>query len=255
MFKKELRWREKAGIIEGVKIEGQAQSKIPLPLVITNFIVGFLVGFKLTVLAGNSSGASLKSLLFSSEGSFVGGLVGATLLGGTGLYMYLNQKEEEEKLPSQLIFPSHYIIELTILAAITGLIGSKIFSVAENMPAFFNDPIRTIFSGSGLTIYGGLITAFTCGYFYMKSKGFKAIHIMDAVSPALLVGYMLGRFGCHFSGDGDWGKVNEFTKPDWLFLPDWLWSWRYPHNVVNSASESISMENCGGLVSADELQG
>ena len=251
MFKRELQRRERNGIIQGVKHKAESQSNIPLPIVIGNFFVGFLVGFKLPLFIAKTTGASVKSLLMSMDGSMMGGIIGAILLGGTGLYMYLNQTDDQEKPSSDLIFPSHFAIELTILSAITGLIGSKLFSVAENLPAFFKDPSRTLFSGSGLTIYGGLITAFIFGYFYMKSKGFKRLPIMDSLSPALLVGYMLGRFGCHFSGDGDWGKVNTIQKPDWLIIPDWLWSWRYPHNVVNSAVESIPMENCGGLISAN----
>ncbi len=251
MFKYELQRRERNGIIEGVKSQAQSQSNIPLSIVIGNFIVGFLVGFKLPLFINNTTASSFKNMLFSMDGSIIGGMIGAILLGGTGLYMYVNQKDEQENRTPDLLFPSHYAIELTILSAITGLIGSKLFSVAENLPAFFNDPIRTFFSGSGLTIYGGLITAFIFGYFYMKSKGFKRLPIMDSLSPALLVGYMLGRFGCHFSGDGDWGKVNTIQKPDWLIIPDWLWSWRYPHNVVNSSVESIPMENCGGLISAN----
>ncbi|RYZ94155.1 MAG: diacylglyceryl transferase, partial [Sphingobacteriaceae bacterium] len=37
------------------------------------------------------------------------------------------------------------------------------------------------------------------------------------------------------SGDGDWGIVNNHIKPGWLtWLPDWAWSSRFPHNVINA---------------------
>ena len=32
----------------------------------------------------------------------------------------------------------------------------------------------------------------------------KPIHVMDAVAPALIMGYAVGRIGCQLSGDGDW---------------------------------------------------
>ena len=247
LFQRELKWREKVGIISGVKTLGSSPKKeIPSYMLVLNFVFGFMIGAKVLQLINRSASESISDLLFSFQGSFVGGLVGSLILGGGGLYIYLSQKENSQK---EIEYPSDYAIELTILSAISGIIGAKLFSVAENLPAFFANPIKTLFSGSGLTIYGGLITAFIVGYFYMKKKGFKVLSIMDALSPALLLGYMLGRFGCHFSGDGDWGKVNRLEKP-LSFIPDWLWSWKYPHNVVNSARESILMEDCGGLISS-----
>lgn len=246
LFYKELKWRENLGIIKGVKNLGSSPKKeIPRYLLIINFIIGFLIGTKFMLVINRSASDSIMDLIFSMQGNLVGGIFGSLLLGGGGLYLHLTQKENEQK---QIEYPSDYAIELTILSAITGIVGAKLFSVAENLPAFFNNPLKTLFSGSGLTIYGGLITAFIVGYFFMKKKGFKVLGIMDALSPALLLGYMLGRCGCHFSGDGDWGKVNVLEKPI-SFIPDWLWSYRYPHNVVNSARESILMEDCGGLIS------
>ncbi|CAI8354932.1 MAG: Prolipoprotein diacylglyceryl transferase [Bacteroidetes bacterium MED-G17] len=43
--------------------------------------------------------------------------------------------------------------------------------------------------------------------------------------------------GCHTSGDGDWGIVNTQDKPDWLsWLPDNLWSYNYPNNVLKKCN-------------------
>ena len=54
----------------------------------------------------------------------------------------------------------------------------------------------------------------------------------------------IGRIGCQLSGDGCWGEVNLAPKPEWMgFLPDWMWSFTYPHNVIN---EGIRMEGCDG---------
>jgi prolipoprotein diacylglyceryltransferase len=64
---------------------------------------------------------------------------------------------------------------------------------------------------------------------------------MDAVAPALIMGYAVGRLGCQFSGDGDWGIVNTAPLPSWWFLPDWAWSYDYPHNVLN---EGVPIEGC-----------
>ncbi len=250
VFKNELKWREKEGMLSGVRFLGSSPKPIPISILVLNFVIGFLAGSKLPLILNRNATESVYDLLFSFQFDITGGVIGAIFLGGAGLYFFLNQKEVHQRDKEGVAYPSDYAIELVILAAITGLIGAKLFSVAENLEAFYKSPIETLFSGSGLTIYGGLIVGFGCGYLYMKRKGFKVFPIMDAISPSLLIGYMIGRMGCHFSGDGDWGKVNMMPKPDWFVFPDWLWTWHYPHNVVNSSLESIPIPDCGGLVSA-----
>ena len=47
----------------------------------------------------------------------------------------------------------------------------------------------------------------------------------------MMISYGIGRFGCHFSGDGDWGLANTAAKP-FTWLPDWAWAYTYPHNVL-----------------------
>ncbi len=62
---------------------------------------------------------------------------------------------------------------------------------------------------------------------------------MDAVAPALMLAYGVGRLGCHVSGDGDWGIVNNTAAPNWM--PDWLWSYNYPNNVLG---EGVLIPEC-----------
>ena len=140
--------------------------------------------------------------------------------------------------------PHQRIGDITILAAISGLVGARLFSIVEseeNIKAFIQDPLEQLLSGSGLAIYGGLILAFIVVYSYIKRKGMKPIHVMDAVAPALIMGYAVGRMGCQFSGDGDWGIVNAAAQPSWWIFPDWAWSYTYPHNVLN---DGIQIEGC-----------
>ena len=140
--------------------------------------------------------------------------------------------------------PHQRIGDITILAAIAGLVGARLFSVIEseeNIKAFLKDPLEQLLSGSGLAMYGGLIVAFFAVIRYARRKGMRPIHIMDAAAPPLLMGYGVGRLGCQFSGDGDWGIVNTAAPPSWWFLPDWAWSYTYPHNVLN---DGIPIEGC-----------
>jgi phosphatidylglycerol:prolipoprotein diacylglycerol transferase len=46
-------------------------------------------------------------------------------------------------------------------------------------------------------------------YLYCRKHKIDATHFCDAIAPALKLAYAIGRLGCHFSGDGDWGILNS----------------------------------------------
>ena len=91
---------------------------------------------------------------------------------------------------------------------------------------------------------GGLITAaFAVGIYAERNKIPWPV-IADVVAPALMLAYGIGRIGCQLAGDGCWGMVNPDPKPEWLaFLPDWMWAFDYPNNVINAG---ILIPGCEG---------
>ncbi len=95
--------------------------------------------------------------------------------------------------------------EITLLAIVFGIIGSKLFHLFENWDAFLNDPIGMAFSPGGLTFYGGLILATLAIWLYVRRKKIPFLVIADAASPSLILAYGIGRIGCHLAGDGDYG--------------------------------------------------
>lgn len=132
--------------------------------------------------------------------------------------------------------PREHVSMITLIAIVFGFLGAKIFAWLEDpvpLSEFFSDPF------SGLTIYGGLITAFVAAVGYLKWHKMPLLPFMDAVAPGLMISYGIGRLGCHISGDGDWGIVNNSPTPSWI--PDWLWSYNYPNNVLN---EGIGVKDC-----------
>lgn len=94
---------------------------------------------------------------------------------------------------------------VTLIALVGGIVGSKILFLLEHFNLFIADPFGMAFSPSGLTFYGGFILATILIYSYAKKKGIKFFTIADSVSPGLLLGYGIARIGCHLSGDGDYG--------------------------------------------------
>ncbi len=95
--------------------------------------------------------------------------------------------------------------EITLLAIVFGIIGSKLFHLFENWDAFLNDPVGMAFSPGGLTFYGGLILATLAIWIYVRRKKIPFLVIADATSPSLILAYGIGRIGCHLAGDGDYG--------------------------------------------------
>lgn len=111
--------------------------------------------------------------------------------------------------------------EITLLAIIFGIIGSKLFHLFENWEAFLQDPIGMAFSPGGLTFYGGLILATLAIWIYARRKKIPFLVIADATSPSLILAYGIGRIGCHLAGDGDYGIPTS--------LP---WGTDYSHGTV-----------------------
>ena len=153
---------------------------------------------------------------------------------GQGLFE--PQPSKDEKGNPKLAFPHERVGDITMVAAISGLLGAKIFAIlesAENIKSFIQHP-DTFFSGSGIAMYGGLIGGFLGVYWFVKNKlKMNPIYMMDAVAPSLMFAYGVGRIGCQMAGDGDWG-IEAATKPAGWFLPDWMWSFDFPRNVVDS---------------------
>lgn len=113
---------------------------------------------------------------------------------------YILTKEFERKKLNP-----NFATEITLLAIIFGIIGSKLFSLFENWSDFLQDPVGMAFSPGGLTFYGGLILAALSIWIYTRSKKIPFLVIADSTSPSLILAYGIGRIGCHLAGDGDYG--------------------------------------------------
>lgn len=119
------------------------------------------------------------------------------------------EKAKSANYDKMAVFPHQRVGEIVILALIGGFVGAKIFNALEAWKVFLKDPIKMIISGSGLTFYGGLIMAAVLIFYYCRRHKIAVSHFSDAIAPALMFSYAIGRLGCHFSGDGDWGIYNS----------------------------------------------
>ena len=242
----ELRRKESLGLLSAFKTKEVIGKGLSNYDIVSSLFFGFLLGFKAieaffyySDLVNNP-----QEFILSSRGNFFGGI----LIALASLYIkWSDNKKQKLTIPKTIektLHPYEIVGNLTMIAAVSGVIGAKIFHNLENFDLFLSDPIGQLLSFSGLTFYGGLIFGAISVIWYANKFNIKIKHLIDSSAPALMLAYGIGRIGCQMSGDGDWGIVNLAPKPQWMgFLPDWMWSYTFPHNVINAG---IPIDGCVG---------
>lgn len=108
--------------------------------------------------------------------------------------------------------PDSVASEITLMAIIFGVAGSKLFHLFENWDEFLHNPVSMMFSPGGLTYYGGFILVTIAIVLYCRAKKIPFLRLADLTAPSLAIAYGIGRIGCHLAGDGDYGIP---TKLPW----------------------------------------
>jgi len=227
----ELKRKSKQGLLYPTEMQVMVGQPATIGEIILNFLLGFLLGYKIIALFIMDSSATQnpQEFIFSPIGSWPAGIVLGLLFAGLKWYEKNKQKLPKPEKRTVRIWPHDRVGEITILALVFGLVGAKVFDTFENWDSFVKDP-SSIFSVSGLTFYGGLICAALAIWWYARKHKIGFWYLNDAAAPALMLAYATGRIGCQVAGDGDWGIPN--TKPNpFSWLPDWMWAYKYPHNV------------------------
>ena len=231
----ELRRKSKQGLLKPTEIQVMVGQPATFSELLLNFILGFLLGYKILALFIMKSSATddPQAFIFSTSGNWPAGILLGLLFAGLKWWDKNKQKLPKPEQRKIRIWPQDRVGEIVIIALVFGLLGAKLFDIFENWSDFLKKPSSYIFSPSGLTFYGGLICAALAIWWYAKKHKIGFWHLNDAAAPALMLAYSLGRIGCQVAGDGDWGIENLKPKP-FSWLPDWMWAYNYPHNVNES---------------------
>jgi len=196
-------------------------------------LLGFLVGDKGVgaLLDPERFSRDPLGFLFSGAGSPKAGWLLAVVFCSVAFAAYSKPLFSKNRTETRWTRPRELLPLMLLCAGTTGFIGAKAFSVFEDGRLWQAHTVSEILHFGGLTFWGGLLFG-GAGYFFIgMRRGLHWKHLADAGSLGMLAAYGIGRIGCHLSGDGDWGVVNRSEKPvGWL--PDWTWSFRFPHNAI-----------------------
>ncbi|MFK7920794.1 MAG: prolipoprotein diacylglyceryl transferase [Bacteroidia bacterium] len=247
VLKKELERKQAQGIFETRPTKVTIGGPMPATDILIQFAIFGLLGYKIGLMFEDYRAFAFnpQEAILSTEGSILFALLFGLLAAGYQSFLFWKRKDDKAKEVEE----QHGIIQdlgvITTLAFVFGILGAKIFHNLENWNSFWQDPINALISFDGLTIYGGLICAGAAIMYYIHKRGYPVWPAADAFGPVLMLGYGVGRIGCQLAGDGDWGTDNLAPKPGWLsFMPDWMWSFTYPHNVLKD-NPANKIADCG----------
>jgi phosphatidylglycerol:prolipoprotein diacylglycerol transferase len=248
VFNIELRRKAREGVFQPRRVKVTEGAAPSLMDILGNAVIGLLIGGKGVYAYLNFEEFKIDpaSVILSGKMNAIGALFGAALLGGWTWWDSYRKRRSQPVVREVLQYPHDKLSEMTVAAAVGGIVGAKLFDVLDNWRSFLDDPAGALLSGGGLAIYGGLVLGYVFVSAYMRRHDIPFLPAADACAPALVAGYGVGRIGCELSGDGDWGIVNAAPNPGWL--PDWLWATRYPHHVLNTPHTdpvaSVPIEGC-----------
>jgi phosphatidylglycerol:prolipoprotein diacylglycerol transferase len=119
---------------------------------------------------------------------------------------------------------------LVFAAAIGGLIGARLLFIVEEWQGFLAAPMNYILTGAGFTWYGGFFGGAAAASWVARKHKIPWLEAADMAAPALALAYGIGRLGCHFAGDGDWGAVTDV--PWGVAYTKAIVGWRDPNTGI-----------------------
>ncbi|MGD8718791.1 MAG: prolipoprotein diacylglyceryl transferase [Candidatus Zixiibacteriota bacterium] len=92
-------------------------------------------------------------------------------------------------------------VDMGFWVVIMAIVGSRVFFILFNLPAYIEHPINIlkIWHG-GLIFYGGLFTAVVTAIIFMKRRGIPPWLGGDLIAPQIALGYAITRVGCFLNG-------------------------------------------------------
>ena len=91
------------------------------------------------------------------------------------------------------------IIDITIIAGVSGFLGAKLLYIIVEFDTFIKDP-KAVLGSAGFVVYGGIIAGVLCCMFYCRIKKLNFLEYFDLVMPEIALAQGFGRIGCFLAG-------------------------------------------------------
>jgi len=118
---------------------------------------------------------------------------------------------------------------ILLAAGVGGIVGAKVYYALLYMDW------RLLFDRSGLVWYGGFIGGALAVLWTARRRGLPLLRLVDIATPAVAVGYGVGRIGCFLVGD-DYGTATR--------LP---WGVKFPYGLPYPTT-AANMRGFDGVV-------
>jgi phosphatidylglycerol---prolipoprotein diacylglyceryl transferase len=117
---------------------------------------------------------------------------------------------------------SELFLDMMIWVIPSAIVGARLYYVLFEWEYYSLHPadIIAVWKG-GLAIHGGLIGALIAGYFFVKKKAVRYLHLADIVAPSIILGQAIGRWG-NFINQEAHGSPVSLAFLQSLHLPDWI---------------------------------
>lgn len=150
--------------------------------------------------------------------------LGSIVIGTYGLSLFVAFTICWKALEGNLIrnnFPGYRADWTIILLSVGGIMGSKIYHVLETPAELLAHPSKLFNFTGGFAWFGGFLAGVITLWLLAWCYKMPALKLLDLASPVAALGYAIGRLGCFFAGDGDYGIPTS--------LP---WGMSFPNGIV-----------------------
>ncbi|MBQ9736234.1 MAG: prolipoprotein diacylglyceryl transferase [Clostridia bacterium] len=116
------------------------------------------------------------------------------------------------------------ILDIALLVVPMGVVGARLYYVLTSLDQF--DSFADVFNirGGGLAIYGGIIGGALAVIIMAHFKKISFFKLADMITPAVLIGQILGRWGNFFNAEAygsattlPW-RMGLFKGGEWIFV-------------------------------------
>lgn len=124
------------------------------------------------------------------------------------------------------------LIDFLLFAIPAAIVGARIYYVIFSWDIYKDNPLEIInLRGGGLAIHGAIIAGVITAIIFSKFKKISFWEIADIVSPSLILGQAIGRWGNYANQEAHggptnlpWGIIVDGVKVHPTFLYESIWN-------------------------------